>query len=216
MSDRPMDAAGGEVLPGLWRFEATHPDWTEDEGGDEGWEPSVAWWAIASPQGLILVDPLVFDCAQLDRLVADQGSCAGIVRTCHWHQRSIAEAASRYNADVWATPPPTGDPRYPFDHPATGAEELPGGLLAFEVQRNDELALWLPAQAALLFGDAMLRSAAGELRTCPDSWLQPEGGPARLRAILGGLTKFPVEHVLVSHGPLVLGDGAASLEEAIR
>ncbi len=216
MTDRPKDVAVGEVLPGLWRFEALHPDWTEDEGGDQGWEQSVAWWAIASPQGLILVDPLVFDWDELDRLVADQGSCAGIVRTCHWHQRTIAEAATRYGADIWATPPLTGSPRYAFDHPAPGEEEMPGGLLAFDVQRNDELALWLPDQSALLFGDAMLRSAAGDLRTCPDSWLQPAGGPAQLRAVLGGLTRLPVKHVLVSHGPLVLGDGAAALTAAIR
>jgi hypothetical protein len=87
--------------------------------------------------------------------------------------------------------------------------------VAFEMERADELALWLPVQAALLFGDAMLRSAAGELRTCPDSWLQPDGGPARLRALLGGLAELPVEHVLVSHGPLVLGNGLMSLRAAI-
>jgi len=216
VTGRPIDADAGEALAGLWRFEALHPDWTEDEGGDEGWAQSVAWWAVASRPGLILVDPLVFGWDELDRLVASHGSCAGIVRTCHWHQRSIAEAATRFGAGVWATPPPTGDPRYAFDHPATGEQEMPGGLLAFDVQRNDEIALWLPAQSALLFGDAMLRSADGELRTCPDSWLQPAGGPAELRAVLEDLTKLPVEHVLVSHGPLVLGDGAAALEAAIR
>jgi hypothetical protein len=53
------------------------------------------------------------------------------------------------------------------------------------------------------------------LRACPDSWLQPTGGPARLRALLAQLAKRPVEHVLVSHGPLVLGDGARSLRAAI-
>ncbi len=75
---------------------------------------------------------------------------------------------------------------------------------------------WLPGPSALIFGDAMLRAERGELRTCPDSWLQPDGGPARLRELLGHLTELPVEHVLVSHGPLVLGDGAAALEAAIH
>jgi hypothetical protein len=60
------------------------------------------------------------------------------------------------------------------------------------------------------------RSGAGELRTCPDSWQQPSGGPARLRASLGGLAELPVEHVLVSHGPAVLGNGLVSLRAAIR
>jgi hypothetical protein len=98
----------------------------------------------------------------------------------------------------------------------TNRERLFGGLLALDVERADEIALWLPAQAALLFGDAMLRGDAGELHVCPDSWLQPDGGRARLRAVLSSLTEFPVEHILVSHGPLVLGDGLSSFEAAVR
>jgi hypothetical protein len=195
---RAVEAAStGEVLQGLWRFEGVHPEWTEHDGGEEGWEPTVAWWAVAGESGLVLIDPLVFDWPALDRLVEDGGGCPGIVRTCHWHQRSIAEAAARYGAEVWATP------------------GLAGGLVAHEVERADEIALWLPAQAALLFGDAMLRSTTGELQVCPDSWTQPDGGPARLRAVLRDLAQLPVEHVLVSHGPLVLGDGRASLRSAL-
>ena len=37
----------GEALPGLWRFEAAHPEWTEEEGGEEGWGQIVAWWALS-------------------------------------------------------------------------------------------------------------------------------------------------------------------------
>jgi glyoxylase-like metal-dependent hydrolase (beta-lactamase superfamily II) len=94
-------------------------------------------------------------------------------------------------------------------------DELFDGLRATEVERADEIALWLPEQRALLFGDAMLRRDTGQLRVCPDSWLQPEGGPGRLREILRGLMALPVEHVLVAHGPLVLGDGAAALSGAL-
>jgi hypothetical protein len=209
-------ASVGEVLEGLWRFEALHPEWTEDEGGAEGWEQNVAWWAIASSRGLVLVDPLVFDWAPLDRLLGANGGCAGVVRTLHWHQRSVAEAAARYQADVWAKPPPEGVPLHPFDHALTNGERLFDGWQPLDVERADEIALWLPAQAALMFGDAMLRTHAGDLRPCPASWLQPEGGPARLRAVLGSFTEFPVEHVLVSHGPLVLHDGVASLQAATR
>lgn len=204
----------GEVLEGLWRFEAPHPEWTEDESGEEGWEPIVGWWAAASSEGLVLIDPLVVDWPALDQLVGDNGGCAGVLRTCHWHQRSIAEAAARYDAQVWAKPHPDGSGPHPFDHAVSDQDEPFDGLRVFDVERADELALWLPAQAALVFGDAMLRRKTGDLRVCPDSWLQPEGGPARLRALLSGLTELPVEHVFVSHGPLVLGDGLAALRAA--
>ncbi len=199
----------------MWRFEAPHPEWSEAEGGDEGWEQSVAWWAVVSPHGLVLVDPLVFDWTELDRLVQERGGCAGVLRSLHWHQRSVAAAAARYGAEVWAKPPPEGVARQRFDHPVSDEQALFDVIVAFDMERDDEIALWLPAQAALLVADVMLRRQDGKLRVCPDSWTQPEGGPARLRALLRRLTKLPLEHALVSHGPLVLGDGAASLRAAL-
>ncbi len=209
-----MGDSVGEVLEGLWRFEALHPEWTEEEGGEEGWDQRVAWWAVRVSGGLVLVDPLVEDWAPLDQLVDEQGGCAGVVRTIHWHQRSVAEVKSRYGTEVWAKRRGEGDAAHPPDHTVADRDEPFAGLRVLEIERDDEIALWLPAQAALIFGDAMLRRSTGALRVCPESWLQPAGGPGRLRSLLGGLTQLPVEHVLVSHGPLVLGDGLASLRAA--
>lgn len=205
------DSTTGEIIEGVWRFEALHPEWTEDEGGEEGWEQQVSWWAVATASGLVLIDPLVEDWDALDRLVAEHDGCAGIVRTCHWHQRSVAEAASRYSADVWAKPPRDGHAALALDHAVGDRDELFGELRVFDVERDDEIAVWLRRQAALVFGDAMIRARDGELRVCPGSWTQPEGGPARLRTLLRALTSLGVEHVLVSHGPLVLAGGAAAL-----
>ena len=204
----------GEVLSGLWRFEAVHPEWTEDEGGEDGWDPTVSWLATASGDGLVLIDPLVAEWPALDELVEAHGGCAGIIRTCHWHQRSIAEASQRYGADVWARPAASSEIDKPFDHALADGEE-PFGLRVIDIERIDEIGLWLPAQQALVFGDAMIRRGNGELRMCPPSWTQPPGGRERLRDVLTGLTAWPVAHVLVSHGPLVLGDGLASLRSAL-
>jgi glyoxylase-like metal-dependent hydrolase (beta-lactamase superfamily II) len=214
---RPMvEGTTGEIIEGLWRFEALLPEWTENESGEDGWERQVAWWAIATADGLVLIDPLVDDWDALDQLVADRGGCAGIVRTCHWHQRSVSEVASRYTAEVWAKQHRDGGVPYAFDRTISDRDEFFGELRAFDVERADEVAVWLPRQAALVFGDAMIRTRAGELRVCPELWTQPEGGPARLRALLRALTVLPIEHVLVSHGPLVLGGGSASLRTATR
>jgi len=210
-----VSASIGEILHGVWRFEAVHPEWTEDEGGEEGWDQLVAWWAISTVGGLLLIDPLVAGWDELDRMIDEHGGCAGVLRSIHWHQRSVADAARRYGAEVFARRPPDHARLAPLDRALVDDEELWDGIRVLSVERLDEIALWLPKQAALLFGDAMLRRATGQLRVCPDSWTQPNGGPARLRAVLGGLTRFPLEHVLVSHGPLVLDGGRQSLEAAI-
>ena len=209
-----VQSTTGEIIEGLWRFEALHPDWTEADSGEDGYDQQVAWWAVGTPQGLVLIDPLVDDWDALDQLVADRGGCAGIVRTCHWHQRSVSEVACRYSAEVWAKQHRDGRAPYPFDRALSDRDELFDEVRVFDVERGDEVAVWLPRQAALVFGDAMLRTRAGDLRVCPESWTQPEGGPARLRALLRALTVLPIEHVLVSHGPLVLGSGGASLRTA--
>ncbi len=204
-----------EILPGLWRFESLHPEWTEEEGGEDGWEPLVGWWALASSRGIVLIDPLVEDWEELDRLIADAGGCAGVIRTIHWHERSVAAAARRYETQVWAMAPPEGVPAQPLDRAIHDGDEVFDGLRATKVERADEIALWLPEQRALLFGDAMIRSADGQLRVCPDSWLQPQGGTSRLREILRGLASLPAEHVLVAHGPHVPGDGPEALRSAL-
>jgi hypothetical protein len=205
-----MDS-GAEILDGLWRFTAVHPEWEEGED----WDAEVAWWALRGARGLVLIDPLVEDWDGLDRLVAEAGGCAGIIRTLHFHERSIAEAAARYAAEIWArTPPPSLDSG-PFDHAVGGETELPGGLEAHELIRDDEIALWLPAQRALAFGDAMLRDPAGRLTMCPEPWVERVGGRARLRQDLAPLQDRRAQHVLVSHGPLVLDDGPEALAQAV-
>jgi glyoxylase-like metal-dependent hydrolase (beta-lactamase superfamily II) len=202
------------VLEGLWQFEAPHPEWTQEIRGEEGWERDVAWWALASPHGLVLIDPLVEEWTALDQLTEQQQGCAGIVRTCHWHERSVGAAAARYGVDVWAAPPePDGTPAP--DREVRDGEEIFDVIRISAIERTDEVALWLPSLRVLIFADAMIRTNAGTLRVCPESWTQPPGGHARLRALLAQLAELPVEHVLVAHGPLVLGNGAASMRTAL-
>jgi hypothetical protein len=169
----------GEIIEGLWRFEALLPEWTEEESDEDGWEQSVAWWVIETPGGLVLVDPLVGDWEALDRLLADRGGGAGAIRTCHRHQRSIPEARNRYNAPVWwARCDSGGRAHHAFDLAVTDRDQLFDAVVVLDVERADEIALWLPRQAALVFGDAMLRTSTGQLRVCPSYVLV--GGVARV------------------------------------
>lgn len=201
-----------EILAGLWRFTGVHPEWEEGDG----WDPDVAWWAVLGPDGLVLIDPLPEDWDELDRLVQLAGGCPGILRTLHFHERSIPEASRRYGAAVWARTPRPGVPKKTLDHPIGGEQPLPGGLRAFEVNRDDEVAVWLPEQRALAFGDAMLRDPHhGRLELCPESWVDRSGGRAGLRQSLTPLLELEPVHVLVSHGPLVLGGGSEAMAHAL-
>ena len=204
-----------EVISGVWRFEATHPEWTEDEGGEDGWDPVVAWYAVGTTEGLLVVDPLLEDPIALDALAERFEGCAGIVRTCHWHERSVRACAEHFAAPVFARRHHDGREMFPADRWLVDGDSLPGGARVYDVLRADELALLLPDCRALVFGDAMLRRPDGTLRVCPDSWTQPDGGPAALRARLRALAELPVEHVLVMHGPFVAGGGAAAMRNAL-
>jgi hypothetical protein len=206
-----------EILTGLWRAEAVHPEWTaeDDDGSEPGWEPEVGWLALETADGLLLIDPLVEDWTWLDQSVAAEG-CAGIVRTIHWHQRAVASAADRYNAHVWARQPPSDLSSGSLDEPVANGGTLPGGVIGYWLADGDELALWLPVQQTLVFGDAMLRDRGGTLRRCPDSWLDlGHRQPEQLAADLRALTSLRPSHVVVSHGPVVLDDGPTAFERAV-
>ena len=211
-----MSVGTGEVLQGLWRFEVAHPEWTEEEGGEDGWEQIVAWWALRTSRGLLLIDPLVLDWDQLDGLVAEHGGCAGIVRTIHWHQRSVAQAAERYGAGLWSGQAPDGAELAPIDHVLLDGQELWDGIQAFSMERADEVALWLPAHAAAAVrrcdAEARGRSASG-VPGLMDPAARRFRAPAR--AARQALRGCRCEHVLVAHGPLVLGDGRESVIAAI-
>jgi metallo-beta-lactamase superfamily protein len=205
----------GEVLDGLWRFATRSPFWTPEED----WPAEVAWWAVRTPDGLVLVDPLLEDegWPALDAIVEASGGCAAIVRTIWWHQRSIPDAAERYGADVYALPPAADAPEQrPFDRAVADGDTLPGGIRAFEMTRHDEMLLWLPDQHALVFGDVGVRDEHGVFDLCPESWVRNVGGRARLREPLRALPPLEIEHLLVSHGPHVLGDGREALPRALE
>ena len=46
-----------ELAPGLWRWTARHPDWTEDDAGD--WDSDVGCVYCEVDGGIVTIDPLV-------------------------------------------------------------------------------------------------------------------------------------------------------------
>jgi glyoxylase-like metal-dependent hydrolase (beta-lactamase superfamily II) len=184
-----------QVAPGLSSWVAYHQEWKE----------GVRSYALATDDGLVLIDPLEPP-RQLRRRRPDH-----VLLTTFWHARSTRDLRPKR---VWA-PARSVRPLQrrgievsdPFRPPA----DLPRGLRALPAGRPGEAVYWLPEQRALVAGDVLL---GGPLRICPDGWVG-KGGQAAVRAALEPLLELPIERVLVSHGQPVLARGRAALRRAL-
>lgn len=184
-----------ELAPGLWRWTALHPDWSE--GAD--WEREVGCVYYEAAGATVLIDPLVpaererfLDA--LDRDVERRGLPVAILLTCAWHGRSSDELAERYGAS------------------RDGSVE---NVVAVPFPIVEETMYWLPGRSALVTGDSLMGDGAGGITVCPDTWLEGDA-PRVLRRELRALLELPIERVLVSHGDPVLEDGRAALERALN
>lgn len=212
-----------EIRTGLWRWTATHPDWTPEAGGENGWEPEVASYAVVRPDGLVLIDPLVpADDEEpfwraLDADVARHGP-PQIVMTVFWHARSSQRILDRYEGARVLAPaawPDEARERVPSAHLYELDEALPGGIEAKGTVYRGEALLWIPEHRALAAGDILLGTPGGGVRVCPDSWLAEGVTPEQLRDGLRPILDLPVELLLLTHGEVVADDARAQLEAAL-
>ncbi len=185
----------GELRAGIWRWEATHPSWTANDGGPDGWGPEVASYAIDTGGHLLLIDPLATP-AEVDELAS--GREPAIVLTCPWHERDARTIAERLRAPIFVPPPDEGD-----DDPTPGTvfaagERLPVGVEAFLGIEPNDLVLWIESRRALVLGDTLVDR--GEGLEIPVTWLR-DVTLAEVLATLRPLLDLPVEIVLPTHGP---------------
>jgi hypothetical protein len=194
-----------EIVPGLFRWTAPHPDWNPP-GSPEGpsdWPRDVGSVLYEVSDTVVLIDPLLPSegrDAFLDWLDARIGARpVSILTTIHWHRRDREELAERYAANssrAWNVVPRGVTPR-----PLRGAGET---------------MFWLPAVASLVAGDRLIGAAGGGLQVCPESWLSDvHVNRSGLIELLRPLVELPIERVLVSHGEPVLHHGDAALVRAI-
>ncbi|OLD99362.1 MAG: hypothetical protein AUG91_07090 [Actinobacteria bacterium 13_1_20CM_4_69_9] len=186
-----------EIAPELWYWTAPHPAWRS--GFD--WPEQVGCVYYGSPEGVVLIDPLVTDeiWPILDERIARSEKPACILLTAPWHERSAPIVADRYGARIW--------------RPGS-AEPLPPGVEVFQPAGVDErqVAFFLPAHRTLVVAEFFL-GENGSLRVLPSPALTDR---STFDASLRRLLDLPVEHVLVSHGEPVLGDGSRKIAEALH
>ena len=195
-------AGVAEIVPGLRRWSASHEEWNEEVG-------SVA---VATADGLVLIDPIAPPAA-LERP-------AHVLLTVYWHGRAAGGLGA---ARVWAPRRSAGPLRtreISVTDPFRAGDALPGGIQAFQTPRVSEVAYWLPEHRALVVGDVLLgagakpNATADVLRLCPERWLGA-GTHDDLRAMLRPLLDLPLERILVSHGDPVLTGGRQALADVL-
>jgi hypothetical protein len=214
-----------EITDGIWRWTARHPEWHPPHP----WAQEVASFAVESGPHLVLVDPLVPSEAEpfwaaLDRLVERSGARRlAVLITIHYHVRSAEPVFRRYRERLPVSVHghrSVGEllgPGVPLEPIEPGAP-LPAGARAFPIgrPRRRETPIHLPGARALAFGDAVV-GVDGELRVWEDlgertrAWYEE-----RFLPTLRPLLELDVDHVLVTHGPPAVGDGARRLARGLE
>ena len=164
-----------ELQPGLWWWEAVHPEWTDEDAASQDWGPEVSSYAVDDGKRLLLVDP-TDPPSPVAELAAEREVV--IVHTCPWHARDTQKLVDRYGAKVLSAKD-------------AGFEMYPG-------MEPEDPVLWLAERKALFAGDTLIDRGNGV--EFPRDWAR-HGVPAEeIFATLEALRDLPVELVLPTHG----------------
>jgi hypothetical protein len=195
-----------QVAENLWRWTAPHPDWPASVPPDSPsyWPRMVGSVLYTNNRSAVFIDPQLPPdpsafWAWADERVGDRD--VAVLTTIKWHRRSRDDFAARYGASTSRAKP-----------------NLPEGVESFRLRRAGETVFWLAEPRALVPGDRILGADGGSVRLCPESWLRYLGTGItipELKARLRPLRELPIEHVLVSHGEPVIGNGAHALAKAL-
>jgi glyoxylase-like metal-dependent hydrolase (beta-lactamase superfamily II) len=206
-----------ELRPGLWHWEARHPEWESSEP----WGPEVSSYAIADGERLLLFDPLGVP-QEVEALASDRETA--IVLTCPWHERDTQTLVQRIDAPVFTPAPDTGedlmevygvsaeqaagfvspDVRWLLHGDAARArlygagDRLPVGVEAFPGQKRNDMVLWIESMNTVIAGDTLVEWGQG-LHINP-RWIPKGMTREQVAAPLRPLLERPVEHVLPTHG----------------
>jgi hypothetical protein len=217
-----------ELQPGLWHWQAPHPDWTPAER----WPQVVSSYAIDDGARVLLFDPLAVPTEILE-LAADREVV--VVLTAPWHERDTKSLVEHLGVRVFVPPPDTADDLIRKfgatpEQAAGGSpdvawllargtgegqlysagDRLPIGIEALLGREHNDLVIWIDRVGAVISGDTLVDFGRGlEI----NDWLR--GGVTRdeVAERLRPLLERPVEVVLPTHGAPT---NRAALERALE
>jgi glyoxylase-like metal-dependent hydrolase (beta-lactamase superfamily II) len=203
-----------ELAPGLWHWQAPHPEWAETEP----WDRNVSSYAVEDRERLLLFDPLAVP-AELEERAAERGTA--IVLTAPWHERDSQSLVERLGAPVYTPRPDTAEDllrMFDFTAPEgwvspdvrwlvegegeahwySAGECLPVAVQAFPGQKRNDLVLWVESHRAVVAGDTL--ADLGEGPQINPRWLSKDVTREQVVDGLRPLLELPVEHLLETHG----------------
>jgi Metallo-beta-lactamase superfamily len=182
------------VRPGVWHWQAEHPEWNAPEGWDE---ERVSSYAIDDGQRLLLFDPLALPDEILD-LASNREAI--IVLTCPWHRRDAPALAEQHGWPIHVPPPDPADPDPVQGTVFRAGERLPVGVSAYLGMEPNDLLLWVDGHRTLVAGDTLLDRGQGLV--FPLDWADRGTGepPGKILERLRELLELPIELVLPTHG----------------
>ena len=205
-----------ELQPGLWHWQAPHPEWQ----ASEPWDPNVSSYAIDDGATLLLFDPLGVP-SEIEGLSAKRETA--IVLTAPWHERDSEQLVQRLGVPVYTPLPDSaqylmetygvtaeqagdGSPDLVWlfrenkgeARPYSPGDRLPHGAQVFSRHKPNDTVLWVESQRAVISGDTLVDFGQGlEIN---ERWLRPGVTREEIAAGLRPLLELPVEHVLATHG----------------
>jgi glyoxylase-like metal-dependent hydrolase (beta-lactamase superfamily II) len=217
-----------ELRPGLWHWQAPHPDWRPSEP----WDERVSSYAIDDGEQLLLFDPMTPP-SEIDALAADRETA--VVLTCPWHERATETLVERLGVPVYTPLPDTaeylmqtygitaeqagdGSPDLVWlfrekkgeARPYSSGDRLPFGADVFAGHKPNDTVLWVESQRSVISGDTLVDFGQGlEIN---ERWLRPGVTREEIAEGLRPLLDLPVEHVLATHGG---PNDRAALERAL-
>ena len=205
-----------ELRPGLWHWEAPHPEWESTEP----WGPEVSSYAVDDDERLLFFDPIAPP-SELERLAGDRETA--IVLTCPWHERDSRGLVERLGAPVYTPLPDTaedlmrkwgltaeqagdGSPDVVWllkegigeARPYAAGDRLDVGVEVFPGEKQNDTVLWVAGHGAVIAGDTLVDFGSG-LEINP-RWLDEDMTREQVVEGLRPLLDLPVEHVLATHG----------------
>jgi hypothetical protein len=215
-----------ELKPGVWHWQAAHPDWTPRER----WPQEVSSYAIDDGERLLFFDPLAVP-DQLLALAPEREPL--IVLTAPWHERDTRALVGRLGAAVFAPRPDTaqdlidkfgitaeqagdGSPDLQWLRSGGGnvhwyaaGDRLATGIEAYEGREHNDLVLWKASVGAVIAGDSLADFGTG---LALNEWLRGDVTHEQVVQRLRPLLDLPIEVVCPAHG---VPTDRAALERAL-